>query len=138
MGGHALLVVPIDVADLAGRLRRFDRDHRCRFRQQPFDTRHHRVAAAEDELGRRQLQPLGFVLQLQLVTARVERDLFVGLGVNDPHDLAVLLDYHLDIGVVRGDDQLAVVGLDAIDGDAAGDQPAQRQRTGPARWPAAP
>src|SRR5262249_51088246 len=105
--------VPLETADLADLLPLAFGPPGNDLPGPPFDLRYHRLAPVDGHLVQGQLQPVRLALQFQLVQARVELDLLVRLGIEDSHPLAPVADDDLDMGVVRGNDQHAVVRLDA-------------------------
>src|SRR5262249_38542232 len=92
-----------------------------------FDSCQHRLAARQRRLVEVQLQPLRRPLQLQLVDAGTERkrDLLVGPRVDDANRLATFLDDDSALVAFAGANQVALVGLDAMD-HAGGEQPGEQ------------
>ena len=81
-----------------------------------LDRRHHRLATRQRRLLDVDLQPLPKNLQLQVVDAGLQRDALVRLGVDHADHVAALLDNYLHVVAVAGDDQLAPLRLNPIDG----------------------
>src|SRR5262249_4953624 len=94
----------------------------------PRNGRQHRFAALDGHLDRRYAQAFLVILERQLVVAGIQRDMLAGLRVDELHHPAALADNNLDVITIRPDDQLAVVGGDAIDAHA--EQPGDEERQG--------
>src|SRR5262249_58498497 len=101
--------------------------------RQPRDLDDHLVAATQHQRRRHlHLQPFRISIEAQRVFAGVQRDLLLGLAVEDRDQLAVFFHHDFHVGIVGYDDDVATIGGHAINNGGGNQDRQERSSKSPA------